>query len=131
MRVAGLPLETPDARDGRHRRRREHADRGDQKPRRVAPPICQHDLPAARIVVVTRGGDAAAELDVAAQIELVGDMIEVALGLRLSGKALLPMPFVEQFLRKRIAVGIALGIETRAGITVPVPGAANANAGEE
>jgi hypothetical protein len=38
------------------------------------------------------GGDAALELEVAAQVERVGDMIEVALGLRLRSKMLLPMP---------------------------------------
>ena len=33
MGVAGLALERRDAGDGRHRRRREHADGGDQEPR--------------------------------------------------------------------------------------------------
>jgi hypothetical protein len=42
---------------------------------------------------------------------------------------LAPVPFVQQLLREGEGVGIALGIETRAGIAVPVPGAADAGAG--
>src|SRR6185312_13471920 len=34
------------------------------------------------------------------------------------------VPFIEQFTREREAVGVAFGIETAAGIAVPVPGAA-------
>ena len=78
-----------------------------------------------------RGGHAALELDVAAQVELVGDMVQIALGLGLAGEVLLPVPFVEQFLRKGIAVGPALGIEAGARIAVPVPGAADTRAGLE
>jgi len=37
-------------------------------------------------------------LDVAAQIELVGDIVEVALGLGLRREALVPVPFLQQFL---------------------------------
>ena len=78
-----------------------------------------------------RGGDAGLELDVAAQIELVGDVVQVTLGLGLAGEMLLPVPFVEQFLRERVAVGPAFGIEPGARVAVPVPGAANAGAGFE
>src|SRR5438067_13380736 len=42
-----------------------------------------------------------------------------------------PVPFVEQLLREGVAVGIALRIEARAGIAVPVPRAADAGAGLE
>jgi hypothetical protein len=58
-----------------------------------------------------RGSDAALELDVAAQIELVGDVVQVTLGLGLAGEMLLPVPLVKQFLRERVAVGPAFGIE--------------------
>jgi hypothetical protein len=58
-----------------------------------------------------------------AQIEFVGDVVKVAQILGLAGKALLPMPLVEQFAREREAVGVAFGIEAAAGIAVPVPGA--------
>src|SRR5256885_9690010 len=44
---------------------------------------------------------------------------------------LLPVPFPHQLLGKGVAIGPAFGIETRAGITVPVPGAADVRAGLE
>jgi hypothetical protein len=76
-----------------------------------------------------RGRDAALELDVAAQIELVGDVVQVTLGLGLAGEVLLPVPLVEQFLGERVAVGPTFGIEPGARVAVPVPSAANASAG--
>jgi len=53
------------------------------------------------------GGHAALELDVAPQVELVGDMVQIPLGLGLAGEMLLPLPFLQQFLGKRVAVGPA------------------------
>ena len=131
MGVAGLALERVDAWDARHGRRREHADGGNQQTCAVAPAILQHDVPAARFLAVMRGGDAALKLDVAAQVEPVGDMVQIALRLRLRGEALGPIPFLQQLRRKGVAVGIALRIEAGAGIAVPVPGAADAGAGLE
>ena len=46
----------------------------------VAPAILQHDLPASRLLAVVRGADAAAELDIAAQVEFVGDVVQIAFG---------------------------------------------------
>jgi hypothetical protein len=83
------------------------------------------------LFAVVRRSHAAVELDVAAQVELVGDVIEIAFGLGLGGKTLAPIPLVEQFLRKRIAVGMALGIKAGAWIPVPVPGAADPGGGLE
>src|SRR4029077_7362310 len=97
----------------------------------VAPAVLQADVPAARVFLIVRGGYPALELDVAAQIELVGDVIEIALGLGLRGEVFLPMPLVQQFLRKGVAVSPAFGIEARAGIAVPVPRAADTGAGLE
>ena len=129
--VAGLALECFDARDARHGRRREHADGGDQKARAVAPAVLQRDVPGARLLLVVRRGHAALALDVAAQVELVGDVIEIALGLGLGREVLVPVPFLQQFLGKRVAVGPAFGIEARAGVAVPIPGAADIGAGLE
>ena len=50
------------------------------------------DVPAARGLVEDGGGDAGLELDVAAQVEAVGDVVEVAEQLRLGGVALGPVP---------------------------------------
>jgi len=108
MSVAGLALERVDAGDARHGRRREHADRGNQETRTVEPAILQRDLPALPFLPVMRGGDAALELDVATQVELVGDIVQISLGLGLRRKALGPVPFLQQVPRKGVAVGIAL-----------------------
>ena len=79
-------------------------------------------------VIPMCGRDCAAELNVAAQVELVGDMVQVSQRVRLGGEMLLPVPFLHQLLRERIAVGPAFGIEAGAGIAVPVPGAADVGA---
>ena len=79
-------LGSRDAGDGRHRRCREHADGGDQEPCGVAPAVREGDVPAARVFLIVCGGHPALELDVAAQIELVGDVIQIALGLGLRSK---------------------------------------------
>ena len=82
-------------------------------------------------LVEARRLDLAVELHVLAQVELVGDEIEIAKVLRLAGKPFLPVPLVEQFLRERIAVGVALGVEPGSRIAVPVPGAAEVGRGVE
>jgi hypothetical protein len=129
MGVERRALKTLDSRNVRQRRRRQHADRGDQEAGRAVPTVFQGDVPTARALAVVRGGDAALELDVAAQIELVGDVVQIAFGLGLAGKMLLPVPLVEQLLRERVAVGPAFGIEPGARVAVPVPSAAYAGAG--
>ena len=95
------------------------------------PAVLQHDVPAARILPVVGGGDAAVALDVAAQVELVGDIVQIALGLGLRREALGPVPFLQQLLGKGVAVGIALRVEAGAGIAVPVSGAADTGPGFE
>src|SRR5262245_41513466 len=78
-----------------------------------------------------RGLHRAAELHVPAQVELVGDVVQVCQRVRLGGEMLLPVPFLHQLLGKRIAIGPAFGIEAGARIAVPVPGAADIGAGLE
>src|SRR5205085_3453804 len=77
-RVVRLSAEALDARDRGHGGRREGPDGGDQEPGSRSPTVLALDLPLAGGLVVDRGPDAAAELDVAAQIELVGDEVAVA-----------------------------------------------------
>ena len=117
--------------DPRQGRRRQRADRSDQETRAEATAILQRNAPAPRSVLVNRRGNPAAKLDVAAQVELVGDVVEIAQRFRLAREMLRPVPFLQKLLRKRVAVGIALGIESRAGIAVPVPGAADIGPGLE
>ena len=54
-------------------------------------------------LVVHGRGDPGAEADVAAEVEPVDHVVEVALGLRLLGEVLLPLPLVEQLLREQVA----------------------------
>ncbi len=69
--------------------------------------------------------DAGIELNIAAQIKTVGDVVGVFQNLRLRRVALAPVPFLLQFVGKRIGILHAFDIAARAGVTVPVPGAAD------
>ena len=95
---------------------------------KVSPLLGAH-APAIGGLVVMRGDDAGVEADVALQVEPVGDMVEVAQDLRLAGIALGPFPLAHQLGREGVPVDVAFGIAARAGIAVPVPGAADAAAG--
>src|SRR5688572_13923375 len=70
----------------RHGRRREDADCGDQKPCRTAAAILQHDLPASCALTIVGSGYARVELNVPAQVERVGDMVEIPFGLGLGSE---------------------------------------------
>jgi hypothetical protein len=72
--------------------------RGDQEAGAVEPAILQDDVPPICFLPVICGGDAARELDVPPQVEFVGDVVEIALGLGLRREALVPAPFVQQLL---------------------------------
>jgi hypothetical protein len=129
--VIGLAPEVVDAREPRQGRRRQRAGGGDQVAGPVGSAVLQGDLPRADGLVEVRRLDSALELDVPAQVKLVGDVVEIALGLWLGREMLGPAPFVQQLLAEGVAVGVALGIEAAARIAVPVPGAADAGAGLE
>ena len=55
-------------------------------------------------------------------VELIGNVIEVAHHLRLLRVSLGPFPFPHQLFRKCVAVRMAFGIASRAGVAVPIPG---------
>ena len=129
--VIGLAFEVIDARDPWQGRGGERAHRGDEVARARPAAVLQRDLPGGAGLVEDRRLHPAPELDVPAQVELVGDVVEVALGLRLGREVLGPVPFVQQLLAEGVAVGIALGIEAAARIAVPVPRAADAGPGFE
>src|SRR4051794_20813505 len=65
MGVARQALEGVDTWDVRHRSRRQDSDSADQKACRVAAAVFQREFPAAVVLAVMRGRDAAVELDVA------------------------------------------------------------------
>jgi hypothetical protein len=73
------------------------------------------------LLIIPRCGDAALEPDVPTQIKLVGHIVEVAQDFRLLGIPAGPLPFLQDFLGEGIAVEIAFGVASRAGIPVPVP----------
>lgn len=83
-----------------------------------------HEPPVARLVVVHRR-DAGAELDVAAQREPVGDVVQVAQDLRLGGVPLGPLPLGEELTGERVAVVDALDVAPGARVAVPEPRAAD------
>jgi hypothetical protein len=91
--------------------------------------ILSLDLPAVLLFVVDRRRDARIELNVATQVKLVGNIIEIALVLWLAGEMLFPVPLLQQFLRERIAVAVTLGVEARPRVAVPIPGASDAPTG--
>ena len=91
-----------------------------RSPRSVAIVHCRVGL------VERRGRHAGRELDVAAQVEAVGDVVDVAQDLGLRGVALGPLPLLLQLVGERVGVVHALDVAARARIAVPVPGAADA-----
>src|SRR2546427_9929154 len=106
--------------------RGQHTNRRDQKLRPRPVVLLQLDLPALLALVVDRRDDARIEPDVPSQVKLVRDIIEVALVLGLAGIMFFPVPFLQEFLRKRIPVGVTLRVEARAWVPIPIPGAAHA-----
>ncbi len=105
--------------------------RGRQRSRgHQAEPCCEHltgiggDRPAQCGLVEHRRDDTGVERDVAAQVEFVGDPVQVGEDLGLGGVLLGPVPLLLQFVGERIAVIDALDVAARARIPVEVPGAA-------
>ena len=82
-------------------------------------------------LIEVRRFDLAIELHVFAQVELVGDVVQVAQVFRLTGEAFLPVPFIQQILGEREAIGVAFRVEAGSGIAVPVPGSAEIGGGLE
>ncbi len=75
--------------------------------------------------------DAGVERDVAPEIESISDMLQVAQRLGLGCEVLAPVPVVEQLGGERVPVRVALRIKPGAGVSVPVPGAADVTASFE
>src|SRR5262245_43269630 len=127
----GLAPEIRHARDGRHGGRRQRTDGGDQEVRPDTPAVCECELPLVGVLVVSRRHGPTVERDVAAQVQLVGDVVTVSKGLRLGREMLAPIPLLQQLVGEGKAVGPAFGVEAGARIAVPVPGAADVVAGFE
>src|SRR5258708_11268404 len=96
---------------------------------RPPPPLSGPPPPLIDALVEFAAGHARVELHVALQIMAYGDMLEIAEALRLLGIALGPFPLLQELLVPGEAIDVGVGIATRAGVTVPVPGAADGFAG--
>ena len=73
-----------------------------------------------------RSSDTGVELDVPAQIKAISNMLKVTQYLGLRRITFRPDPVLLQLIIERIAIFEAEHIAARAGIAVPIPGAANA-----
>jgi len=89
------------------------------------------DRPAVGVFVVDRVRDLGFELDVPAQIEAVGNVVEVALDFRLRGHHLGPVPLLLQLPGEGVGVFDDGQVGPAARVAVPEPGAADAGAGFE
>ena len=127
--VVPFTLETLQARKLRRLRDRQAAGGHDAVGSDEPLPRASRHAPQTGHLVVNGGGHAGVELDVAPQVEAVDHMVDVAQDLRLRRVALGPVPFLLQFLAEGIGVVQALHVAARAGVAVPVPGAAHAVAG--
>ena len=85
-------------------------------------------LPEPALLVEHRTRHFSVQLDVAAQIEAVDDVVEVLLDVGLLQVSRGPVPLLQQVLVEGVAVDETLGVGLRAGVAVEVPGAANAAA---
>ena len=69
--------------------------------------------------------DTCVETNIPAQIEAVGDMIDVTQDFRLRPIPLRPFPFLLQIIGEGIGIFHALYVATATRVTVPIPGAAH------
>ena len=124
-----LPLKLFRPGNARRARRRKVARRHDAEGRGDGLALVGLERPEVGLAVEDGRPDARVELDVAPQIEAVGDVVDVAQDLGLRAVALGPMPFLLQLVGERIGVLHALDVAAAARIAVPEPGAADAAAG--
>ena len=127
--VIPFTLEVMDALEVGHPRRREIARRHDDVARADLFAGLRLQDPLVGLAVEQRGLDARVELHVAAQVEAVGDVVDVFQDLGLRAVALRPFPFLLQLVGEAVGIFQAFHVAARAGIAVPEPGAADAGPG--
>ena len=126
--VIGRAREALQTREGRDPGGRQTSGRHDAEAGRHAVAAIRLDLPPVRRLVEARRGHPRLELNVAPEIEAVGDVLDVPQDLGLGGVPLRPVPFLLELVGEGIGVVHALDIAAGAGVAVPVPGAADAAA---
>src|SRR5271168_5225606 len=120
-----LALETLDPGKAGYVLRGKDPDGRDEESRPCAGAILEPDFPVISLFIEGGCGHSGVEPDLAAQVKFIRHIIEVALVLRLAGEMLFPIPLLQQLFRKRVTIGVTLGVETRARVAIPVPGAAD------
>ena len=120
-----LALEVLDAIDLRRLGRGETAGGHDVVAAGYGRAIVGRELPAFRGLIPIRRRDLGAKADVAPQIIAVGDEAEVAQDFGLGCVFLRPLPRALQLRIEGVAVVDGLNVAACAGISVPVPGAAD------
>src|SRR4030095_2667946 len=123
--IRGTPEALP-ARKLRYLGRGQATGRHDAEARRHAVAVVRRDGPAPAGLVEGRYRHPRSDLDVAPQVEAIGDVIDVGQDLRLRGVPLAPLPLLLQLVRERVRIVHALDVASRAWVAIPVPGAANA-----
>ncbi len=108
---------------------REAARRHHAVPRGDALPAVGRDQPLRSGLVELRTDDPRVELDAAAQVEEIGDVVQVREDLGLGRIALAPRPAGDDPVVEAVLVVGRLDIAARAGIAIPEPRAADAGAG--
>src|SRR6185312_6519714 len=126
--VVDRSLEIVDAFEARAVRRRKATDRHDAELRGYLVAAIGLDRPAPGAFVEGCFGHAGIERDVAAKLEAVGDVIGVGEDFGLRRILFRPAPLLVELFREGKRILHALDVTARAGIAVPVPGAAHAAA---
>ena len=123
--VVPLALEFLQALELRHVRGRQGAHGRDEVACRDLFALVGVHRPQVGCLVEFGAGHARVELHVALQVVAFGHMLEVAEDFGLLGIAFGPFPLLQQLLVPGEAIDVGVGIATRAGVAVPVPGAAD------
>ena len=126
--VIGRAREALQTREGRDLGARQAPGGHDAEAGRHVVAAVRLDVPPVRRLVEVRRGHARVELNVAAEIEAVGDVLDVPQDLGLGGIPLRPAPFLLELVAEGVRVVHALDVAAGAGIAVPIPGAADAAA---
>ncbi len=124
-RVVRAPFELVEPGEIGLLRRRQAARRHDAEARRDGLALLCPDDPAVARLVEHGLGHTGRQADVAAEIEPVGDMVDIFQDLGLGRIPLGPAPFLLQRVVEGVGVIHALDIAARTRVTVPVPGAAD------
>src|SRR5581483_5304515 len=106
-----------------HERSRQHAATGEDILRVDLLAGVRRDRPAAVLLAIVSRSDAAVELNVLLQVEMIRHEVEPAFGLGLRGKSFARLPGLVQLFGEPILIDLDLGVEARTRIAIPVPGA--------